>query len=77
MCVEKQTNKKEIEFAVFCIENLADTLGKNGREMYGLLTAKPDVIEEYIIKNYEILHTQGKEYIVEDIIRYMEEMGVL
>ena len=26
---------------------------------------------------YEILHTQGKEYIVDDIIEVMKERGVL
>lgn len=77
LCEEKQINKKEIEFAVFCIENLANALGRNGKEMYELLTVKSDIIEDYIIENYAVLHTQGKEYIVEDIIRYMEDVGVL
>ncbi len=77
LCIEKQHYKEEIEFAVFCIENLAIALGKSGRETYELLTAKSDIIEDYIIGNYAILHTQGKEYIVEDIMRHMKTMEVL
>ena len=38
--------------------------------------AKSELLNGYIIPEYEVLHTQGKEYIVEDIIRLMEERGV-
>lgn len=30
----------------------------------------------YIIPEYEMLHTQGKEYIVNDILETMKERGV-
>ena len=33
-------NTKELEFAVFCIENAADELGLTGAEIYSLLTKK-------------------------------------
>lgn len=29
-------------------------------------------LKDYMIPNYEILHTQSKEYIVADIIEYMQ-----
>lgn len=70
-------NKNEIEFAIFCIENVAAKLGIPGDEAYGLLAEKSKILDEYIIPNYEILHTQSKEYIVNDIVDYMEECGVL
>lgn len=68
---------KEIEFSVFCIENIAEKLGIPGDEVYQMLTAKSDILDHYIIANYEILHTQGKEYIVQDIMDYMKERGVI
>ena len=40
-------------------------------------TEKSDILNDYIIPEYEILHTQGKEYIVDDIIEVMKERGVL
>lgn len=67
----------ELEFAVFCIENLATKLQKNGTEVYDALTVKSDILYRYIIPNYEMLHTQDKEYILNDILEVMREEGVL
>lgn len=67
----------ELEFAVFCIENIAIKFGKNAEEIYQALTEKSDILNSYIIPEYEILHTQSKDYIVDDIISLMEERGAL
>lgn len=58
----------EIIFSVFCIENLATTLGMTGDEAYELLVADKNLLDTYIIPNYEILHTQSKDYIVNDLL---------
>ena len=70
-------NIKELEFSVFCIENIADHLGLGGEEVYRLLTEKSDILDNYIIPCYDALHTQGKEYIVNDIVDYMREKSLL
>ena len=36
----KIANSNELEFAVFCIENIAIRLGKNGEDIYRALTEK-------------------------------------
>ena len=72
----KITNIDELEFAVFCIENVANKLGKNAEDVYTALTEKSDILNSYIIPEYEILHTQSKDYIVNDIISLMEERGI-
>ena len=41
-------NPKELEFAVFCIENVADELGLTGAEIYSLLTEKSGILDDYI-----------------------------
>ena len=69
-------NADELEFAVFCIENIAKRLGKNAEDVYRLLTEKSDILNSYIVPEYEILHTQGKDYIVDDIISLMKERGI-
>jgi len=75
---EKQNfSRKELEFAVFCIENIAEKLGKNGNEVYKMLTEKSDILDSYIIPCYDVLHTQGKNYIVNDILDYMKKRGVM
>jgi len=66
---EKQNfSRKELEFAVFCIENIAQKLGKSGNEVYKMLTEESDALDNYIIPCYDVLHTQGKSYIVDDIL---------
>ena len=72
----KITNTDELEFAVFCIENIAIRLGKNAEEIYQMLTEKSDILNSYIIPEYEMLHTQSKDYIVDDIIGLMEERNI-
>lgn len=72
----KIKNVDELEFAVFCIENIAIRLGKNAEEIYQALTEKSNILHSYIIPEYEILHTQSKEYIIDDIVSLMVEKGI-
>ncbi len=69
-------NSEELEFAIFCIENVAVKLGVNAQTVYSALAEKSSILNDYIIPEYGILHTQGKEYIVDDIIELMKERGV-
>lgn len=66
----------ELEFAVFCIENIAIRLGKNAEDIYQALTEKSNILNSYIIPEYEMLHTQSKDYIIDDIISLMAERGI-
>ena len=72
----KIENTNELEFAVFCIENIAIRLGKNAEEIYKMLTEESNILSSYIIPEYEVLHTQSKDYIVDDIISLMREKGI-
>ncbi|MCC8015541.1 MAG: DUF3791 domain-containing protein [Eubacterium sp.] len=69
-------NSEELEFAVFCIENTAIKLGVSADRVYKALTEKSSLLNEYIIPCYEPLHSQGKDYIVDDIISALEEKGI-
>ena len=66
----------EMEYIIFCIENTAAELGVSAEVRYHALTEKSDILDRYIIPNYEILHTQDKGYIVDDILSVMQEEGV-
>ena len=72
----KITNTNQLEFAVFCIENIAIRLEKNAEEIYKMLTEESNILSSYIIPEYEILHTQSKDYIVDNIISLMRERGI-
>lgn len=67
---------EELEFVIFCIENIAARLGVGAETVYNALTEKSGILQEYIVPGYDILHTQSKEYIVEDILEFMRERGV-
>lgn len=69
-------NEKELEFAIFCIENVAARLGVSAEKVYYALTEKSDILNSYIIPCYDILHSQSKEYIEDDIISLMKKRGL-
>ncbi|MBS4981648.1 MAG: DUF3791 domain-containing protein [Lachnospiraceae bacterium] len=76
MMNEKIKNISELEFAVFCIENVAAKLGVDAEHVYQAFTEKSDILNGYIVPEYEILHTQSREYIVDDLVDVMKERGV-
>ena len=68
---------RELEFAIFCIENVASRLHVDAQNVYVALSEQTNILNDYIIPEYEVLHTQSKDYIVDDIIEVMKERGVL
>ncbi len=68
-------NDKELEFAIFCIENVAIRLNISAEKVYDAL-AQSDILNDYIVPCFDILHTQGKDYIVDDVLGVMKERGV-
>lgn len=76
MSDEKIKNFGELEFAVFCIENVAVKLGVDAKQVYQAFTEKSDILNGYIVPGYGVLHTQSREYIVDDILDVMKERNV-
>jgi len=70
-------DEKTLEFAIFCIESLAEKLKKSAKDIYKLVNCDTDVLRTYIIPCYEPLHSQSKQYIVDDLIEVLKEKGVL
>ena len=75
MAADTLTNES-LDFSIFCIENLADRLHKNPETVYDLLTGKSNILDGYIIPCWDVLHTQGKNYILDDLEALMKERGV-
>lgn len=64
-----QLTKNEIimGFVASCIEDVADTLGVDYLEVYRRMdTVK--MIDEYIIPNYEVLHSESRKNVTEGLI---------
>lgn len=77
--IEKQAamTPEQSFFAVFCIESLADELGIAGDKIYEMLTVESDILDSYIVPYYDVLHTQGRGYIVSELKELMQRRGVL
>lgn len=73
---EQIKDRNVLEFVVFCIENLASTENVDGEQVYRALQ-ESGILHQYIIPEYEMLHTQSKDYILRDILEVMEERGVV
>ncbi|MCR5454378.1 MAG: DUF3791 domain-containing protein [Bacteroidales bacterium] len=54
-------------FVATCIETTARFLNVSYKEVYYRMK-NVGIIENYILKNFEILHTQSREYIAEDLV---------
>ncbi|MGL5066495.1 MAG: DUF3791 domain-containing protein [Sarcina sp.] len=70
-------NEKNLEFTIFCVENIAEKLNIEPIKAYNLLGKDSNIIKDYIVPCYEPLHSQGKEYIVNDIIEIMKIRGLI
>ncbi len=66
----------ELRFVVFCIESLAEDMNVAPVIVHDALTRESDIVDQYIIPCYETLHTQGKEYIIENLKEVMAERGI-
>ena len=73
---QKIKNSSELEFVVFCIENVAVKLGVNTERVYQAFTEQSDILNGYIMPEYEVLHTQSREYIVKDLLDVMKEKNM-
>ena len=61
---------KTLEFKVFCFEAYRAEKKLSGRNTMRLF--KQYGVLEYLEKFYDVLHTTGREYIVDDIDLYIE-----
>jgi hypothetical protein len=41
-------------------------------DVYELISEKTNILDDYIIKYYDILHTQGEDYIVSEIVQLLK-----
>lgn len=67
--------KKELTFVVFILYALGEHWNMTTPEVYDILNST-GILDDYIIKFYDVLHTLGKEYLVEDITEFVREKGI-
>lgn len=64
-----------MSFSIFILYSLADEWKMAPTDVYKILN-KTGILDDYVIRCYDVLHTQGKEYLVEDITEFAREKGV-
>ena len=69
-------NKEAFSFVVYMIHACADKWKMMPSEVYQRLQSV-GCIDGYLVPHYDILHTQGTGYIVDDIKEYLEMRGVI
>lgn len=57
----------KLAFAASCVEGAARKLGVPYIEVYERMK-KVELIDNYILKHYDTLHTESREYLIEDVI---------
>lgn len=67
--------KKKLTFVVFILHALGQHWNMTTPEVYEILNTT-GTLDDYIIKCYDVLHTLGKEYLVEDITEFVREKGI-
>jgi hypothetical protein len=68
-------NSKILEFVTFTIGSVAERAHKSPAEIYRLFK-QSNVIAGYLVPAYDILHTYGRQYLVDDVMEFMQEKGV-
>lgn len=63
---ERQTEDRMI-FAASCVECAAHELGISAKEAY-LRMKRVNLIEGYILKHYDAIHSESRKHITEDIV---------
>lgn len=57
----------KLSFATSCVEGVARKLGVSSIDVYERMK-KVDLIDKFILKHYDTLHTENYEYLIEDVI---------
>ena len=68
-------DKDILEFITFAIGSVAERLQKSPSEIYKIFS-QSDVIAGYLIPAYDVLHTFGRQYLVDDVLDFLQEKGV-
>jgi hypothetical protein len=69
-------NKDILDFVTYCISCLSRRLSLSKTEVYNRLKSS-GILYGYIVPSYDVLHTFGTEYLMEDLTDYMKEKGVI
>lgn len=62
---------RELQFIVFCVENYARQKHLSSLEVFALF--RRSGMYRFLTDNYDVLHTQGDAYILDEITKYLKK----
>lgn len=68
-------DRESFSFVIYMIHACANRWRKVPSDVYKMLQ-NTGCIDNYLVPHYDILHTQGTDYIVDDIEEYLGIRGV-
>ena len=66
--------KEVFEFVIYMIHACAQKWGQSPSVVYKRMQ-NAGCIEDYLVPHYDVLHTQGTSFVVEDIEDYLKMRG--
>ncbi|WP_294742717.1 DUF3791 domain-containing protein [uncultured Prevotella sp.] len=66
----KKVTHEEFEFYTYCLEKYALAKGLTGLQALALL--KRYDADDYLIDHYDLLHTQGTGYVIDELDRFIQ-----
>ena len=67
--------KDSFTFTIYMIHACSKKWGVKPSQVYKKLK-KANGISDFLVRNYEILHTQSTQFIVEDVEQYLNIRGI-
>ena len=68
--IELSQTEIKLAFVASCIEGTARSLGKSYQEVFERMK-RAEMISNYIWPNYEMLHTESRENVTNNMIEYL------
>ena len=66
----------QLDFITYCVGNLSERLNMSASKVYKMLRSS-GILYGYILPCYDVLHTFGKDYIMNDLIELLKKRGTL
>lgn len=66
----------QLDFITYCVGNLSERLNMSASKVYKKLRSS-GILDGYILPCYDVLHTFGKDYIMNDLIDILKKRGTL
>lgn len=67
--------KDELSFSIYLIYQLSEKWHKTPVEVFQTLN-QTKILDDYIFKHFDVLHTQGNLALIDDISEFVREKGI-